>query len=398
MFLNKIIERNPAMVRAAVELHQSGKIPANCFLLDLDTMGANARLMKQKADECGLKIFAMTKQFGRNPAAMQTLKAAGIDRCVCVDMQDARRVHEAGLGIGHLGHLVQVPFAETKAAADMRPLYWIVYSLEKAREIAAALPQGYTQNILLRLYAEGDTFYTGHEGGFPAEDVVKTAREIDRIDGLRFAGISSFPTQLFDAEKCAVVHTPNYATLRRAAARLHDAGWEHVEINSPGTTSAHLFEELAATGTTQVEPGHGLTGTTPIHALRDMAEAPAMCYVSEVSHFHGGRGYVFGGGMYIDPVFPPYEVRACVGSDPDRALQNLVRCDMPAPAAIDYYGILERRSENEVRARDTAVFGFRAQVFVTRAYVAPVSGIAAGKPVVEGIYDSDGKKTGWPLW
>lgn len=395
MFLNRIIERNPALIKTAVELHQSGRIPANCFLLDLDTMRDNARIMKTEADRLGLKVFAMTKQFGRNPAAMRALKEAGITHCVCVDMADARRVHEAGLGIGHLGHLVQVPFAETTAAADMRPLYWIVYSMEKAREISAALPKGYEQNIMLRIYADADTFYTGHEGGFPASEVVNVAREIDATPGLRFAGISTFPTQLFDEKEGVVAHTRNYETLKKAAAKLRAAGWEHIEINSPGTTSAHLFEELAATGTTQVEPGHGLTGTTPIHAIKDMAESPAMCYVSEVSHFHGERGYVYGGGMYIDPVFPPYDVRACVGADPETARANLVRCDMPAPSAIDYYGILER---GNVKYRDTAVFGFRAQVFVTRAFVAPVSGIKTGKPVVEGIYDSDGKKTGWPLW
>ena len=45
---------------------------------------------------------------------------------------------------------------------------------------------------------------------------------------------------------------------------------------------------------------------------------------------------------------------------------------------------------------DTVVFGFRAQAFVTRAFVVPVSGISKGKPKVEGIFDSDGKVMGWP--
>ena len=40
---------------------------------------------------------------------------------------------------------------------------------------------------------------------------------------------------------------------------------------------------------------------------------------------------------------------------------------------------------------DTAVFGFRGQAFVTRAFVVGVSGIAAGKPEVEGIENGFGE-------
>ncbi|MEG1407997.1 MAG: alanine racemase, partial [Ruthenibacterium sp.] len=149
MFLQKLIDKNPALIEQAVRLHQQGLIPANSYLLDLDMLYYNAKQIKEEADRYGLKAFAMTKQIGRNPAAMRTLRAAGIDACVCVDMADARRVHEAGLVVGHLGHLVQVPFAEVAAAVAMRPLYWTVYSLEKAKEISDALPEGQIQNILL---------------------------------------------------------------------------------------------------------------------------------------------------------------------------------------------------------------------------------------------------------
>ena len=38
-----------------------------------------------------------------------------------------------------------------------------------------------------------------------------------------------------------------------------------------------------------------------------------MVYVSEVCHFYKDRGDCYGGGMYIDPVFPAYDVKACVG-------------------------------------------------------------------------------------
>lgn len=396
MFLKKTIDRNPALITTAVTLHQQGLIPANSYLIDLDTVSENARHIKTEADRLGLKVFAMTKQIGRNPAVMHTLMEAGINSAVCVDMADARLAHSAGMKIGHLGHLVQVPFAEIKTAVAMRPQYWTVYSLQKAKEISDAIPEGYTQNILLRVYADGDTFYVGHEGGFPVCQIPDMITEIEKLPGLHFAGFSTFPTQLFDPNTQTVSHTHNYETLKKLKQDLESMGYQALEINAPGTTSSHLFEEMAATGATQVEPGHGLTGSTPIHALKDMAERPGMVYVSEVSHLYKGRGYCYGGGMYIDPVFPDYQVKACVARTPDAALTHTIACDMPSPAAIDYYGIL--KEDPDVHINDTVVFGFRAQAFVTRAFVVPVSGISQGLPVVEGIFDSNGKRTGWPNW
>ena len=45
---------------------------------------------------------------------------------------------------------------------------------------------------------------------------------------------------------------------------------------------------------------------------------------------------------------------------------------------------------------DTAVFGFRGQAFVTRAYVVGVSGISTGKPKVETIENGFGEPEPWP--
>lgn len=394
MFLQKILSRNEALVDAAITLHQEYQIPANSYVLDMDTIRENVKMMADLCHKNGMKLYPMTKQLGRNPVVVKAAVEAGADGFVCVDIADARRVHEAGGKIGHLGHLVQVPAGETRAAVSMEPEYWTVYSLEKAKAISDALPGGKTQKVMIRIYGQGDTFYTGHEGGFPAEDVVEAARLVDALPGLKFSGITTFPTQLFDESSVEVKHTHNYQTLLKARERLEKAGYTDIQVNAPGTTSSHLFEEMAASGVTQVEPGHGMTGTTPLHAKKDLAERPAMIYVSEVCHFYQGRGYCYGGGMYIDPVFPPYPVRACVGSTPEAAKKNLVECQIPSPAAIDYYGIFEPGAQ--ISPGDTVVFGFRAQAFVTRAFVVPVTGISTGEPRVAGIFDSDGKVMGWP--
>jgi hypothetical protein len=48
------------------------------------------------------------------------------------------------------------------------------------------------------------------------------------------------------------------------------------------------------------------------------------------------------------------------------------------------------------RIGDTVVFGFRPQIFVTRAYTVGIAGLAAGTPTVEAIHDAFGRVTEWP--
>jgi predicted amino acid racemase len=158
------------------------------------------------------------------------------------------------------------------------------------------------------------------------------------------------------------------------------------------------LKALAEAGATQVEPGHGLTGTTPLHALEDLPELPAVIYLTEVSHLHQGEAYCFGGGLYIDPVFPEYQVRAVVAREPTSAERTLRNVDIPPPAAIDYYGMIDVSSGRDpIDVGDTVVFGFRPQAFVTRAYTVGISGLAGEAPRVEQVHDAFGRPVEWPL-
>jgi predicted amino acid racemase len=157
-----------------------------------------------------------------------------------------------------------------------------------------------------------------------------------------------------------------------------------------------VFGLLAEHGATQVEPGHGLTGTTPLHRVRDLTELPAVCYVTEVSHLHAGRAFAFGGGLYIDPVFGDYQVRAIVADRPGLADARTLDASIPPPEAIDYYAQLDVGDAPGPRSGATVVFGFRPQAFVTRAYVVGVSGVSTGRPEVAGIWTTDGREAPWP--
>jgi predicted amino acid racemase len=388
MFLEPLLRRNRAFVDAAVALHRSGELPANSYVLDLDAVRHNAGLLRVEADRLGLEMFAMSKQVGRNPAFLAALRDAGIGSCVAVDMACARVIHREGMAVGHLGHLVQIPAAEARAAAGMRPANWTVFGEPKAREAAAAAAElGREQDLLARIHAPQDTFYSGHEGGFAAADVERVAELLNDLDGARFAGVTTFPALLYDAEVQRVGPTPNLATLARAAAILGT----NVRVNAAGTTSVHVLSLLAEHGVTQVEPGHSLTGTTPLHAFRDLPELPAALYLSEVSHHHAGRAYFFGGGTYTDPVFPPYQVRAWVGD-------GLVDAELAPPAAIDYYGqLLPGDGAVMPGAGETVVLGFRIQAFVTRAYVTAIEGVGRGAPRLSGIWTAGGDPAPWPM-
>ena len=123
MFLNALKARNRAFLEAAVALHRAGRVPAGAYLLDLDTMTENARLMSAEAARLGLDVLAMTKQIGRNPPALDALKAGGIERFVAVDMACARPIHENGHRLAHIGHLCQIARHEVAEAAAMRADY-----------------------------------------------------------------------------------------------------------------------------------------------------------------------------------------------------------------------------------------------------------------------------------
>ena len=397
MFLDVLRRRNPNFIETAIALHQAGRIPANSYVLDLDTVEENARSFSEEARNLGLTTFAMTKQVGRNSGFCSAIRRGGIDRIVAVDMACALACESAAIKTGHLGHLVQVPRHEAETAARrVRPDFWTVYSEQKAQEAAAAsVAAGRTQRLLARIQTEGDLFYRGHEGGFPAEDIATVAEMLDSLDGASFAGITTFPALLFDNKTGSVLPTPNLSTLTRAREQLRKAGRGDIEVNAPGTTSAVVLGGLADAGATQCEPGNGLHGTTPLHAVEDLPERPAVIYLTEVSHCHGGRAYCFGGGLYIDPVFPDYDVKAIVSSEPTASASALASVEIPPPSAIDYYGMIDLSAPARPSSGDTVVFGFRGQAFVTRAQIVGVSGISRGAPHVESIEDSRGNPVDW---
>ena len=381
MFLEQTLKRNPQLIETAVALHQSGQLAPDTYVLDVDAILANAATMLKQADALGVKLYAMTKQLGRNPWVAQQLVHLGFAGVVAVDWREALTMAAAGVKLGHVGHLVQIPQAVLPEILAARPEVVTVYSLAKAQAIAqAAQAQRYTQKILLRVLGPEDILYPGQYGGFTLAELPAAAQALKKLAGIAITGVTSFPCLLFNEKTQQVEPTPNVQTVRRAAAILQELGCRVTQLNMPSVTCTATLPQLAQFGGTHGEPGHGLTGTTPLHAVTDQPEIPAYVYVSEISHNLGPISYCYGGGYYRRS-----HLAAALVGDRFGSLQKLPALPVDAEA-IDYHLGLK----GNARVGATCIFAFRTQIFVTRSQVALVTGIKQGRPQILGIYDSQG--------
>jgi predicted amino acid racemase len=395
--LRRVADRNPGLIDAAFKLHRDQRVPPNSWIIDLDAIAANARALSARANELGLKTYVMTKQYNRNPVVTKVAQRSGLGGGVAVDIHCARVMHRYGVPVGHVGHLNQVPWREMDAAIAMRPEVITVFSVENARQVSeAAARAGVEQGLLVRPIGADDVFFEGQEGGFPEDEVVAAVAEIQKLPNVRVVGLTSFPCVRYnfgEASPSEPVANPNLATLARVAQALRDElGLELEQINTPGNTSSETMGVLAAGGSTHVEPGHGLLGTTPNQILDpSQPELPTYVYVSEVSHHYNGRAYAFGGGFWTSmagflrlPDGTEPHLQALVGSDLEQLRSTVLEFER-LDQIIDYHGALY--PGEGVAVGDTVVMGLYTQAQMTRSYVVPVSGISTGEPEAHGVWD-----------
>ncbi|MFF0395009.1 alanine racemase [Streptomyces sp. NPDC005248] len=385
MFLDTVLARNPELVDAAADLHRRGEIPPDTYVMDLDTVEANAELLAAEARRLGLSLWFVVKQFGRNPELIRAV-ARHIPKYAAIDPAEARTLHATGARAGNLGHLVQIPRRALPEMLAWRPEAVTVYDLANARAVSEAAERlGLVQDILVRLEGAEGTVYPGQEGGVPLPRLDAFAEAAERLPGIRIAGVTAFPCVLCDPATGTPYATPNFMLALKARELLAARGHEDLKLSAPSATSMASLPLLAAHGATHGEPGHALTGTTPLHALDPgQPEKPAYVYVSEIAHtLDDGRPALHGGGFYA---------RSHIGS----ALlpRTGVRLGVQgAPAEnIDYYRLLDAPADSQdVRLGDTALLAFRTQIFVTRSTVAVVSGLSSGTPRLRGLHDAQGR-------
>lgn len=390
MFVNRLRQSNPRLIQAAVELHQSGRINPNTYVLDLDSIEDNTRAMAKVASENGIQLYGMTKQIGRNPLLAQRIAQNGIEKAVAVDPWEAISLARAGIQLGNVGHLVQVPTAMLQTILQFHPEVFTVFSVEKAEQISKVCQDlGIRQKLLLKVVGPQDMVYDGQLGGFKLEHLPSIAQVISSMPNVSIAGVTTFPALLYDYETGSIRKTENAHTLMRAVEILGDQGYSLEQINAPSATAISTIPMLKEMGATHGEPGHSLTGTTPLHAHGQEKERVALVYVSEISHKFDDMAFVYGGGFYRRS----HVGGALVGKTYPELLDNYMEAVENNPEAIDYHGTLKTR-RGKADVGDTAIYSFRSQIFVTRSNVAVVEGIQRGKLRLLGLYDNLGREIG----
>ena len=381
MFLDLVNRRNRSLVDFAVKLHQDGEILPDTYVIDLDAVIQNAKYMSETANKEDVELYYMLKQIGRNPFIARALaENTDIKKAVVVDYKEALRMMEEGLSLGNVGHLVQIPDALLEKIISYGTDYITVYSLEKVQQIIRVANRlKKHQKLLLKVIEKGDNIYDGQYGGFHLSDLNDVIAIVKESEWVEIGGLTSFPCFLFDGKE-NIVPTNNMKTVRKAKEILEKEGIQPI-LNMPSATCSVTIPEIRKLGGHQGEPGHALTGTTPLHAVLDLPEIPALVYVSEISHNLDGHSYFYGGGYYRRGHFKNVEI----------VDGNNVIFDVVLPLkdeSIDYY--IETKNEHRVGA--TVIGSFRTQIFVTRSDLAIVSGLQSGNPHLVGIYDSLGNK------
>ena len=382
MFIKALQRQNPALIASTLRFWQQGRIAPDSWVIDVDQVLENGKQLLKTAQQYGISLYLMTKQFGRNPWLAEKLLALGYQGIVVVDYKESRVMRRAGLPVSHQGHLVQIPSAQVAGAVEQGTEVITLFSLEKAREVsAAAVAAGRTQAVMLKVYGENDFLYPGQESGFSLADLDSVVADIRQLPGITLAGLPHFPCLLWDEKQEKILPTPNLRSLLAARDKLESLGVSVRQLNAPSATSCSSLPMLAEFGVTHAEPGHALTGTIPANQQGDQPERIAMLWLSEVSHHFAGQSYCYGGGYYRRG-----HAKHALVFAPGSSIAQQAQLNKVDDSSIDYYLPLE----GEFPIGSAAIFCFRTQIFVTRSDVVLIAGIQSGKPEIVARYDSLG--------
>ena len=372
MFIENTLKANKKLIETAITLHQTGKILPDSYVIDVDQLMQNAKIMLKTAQENKIRLFFMLKQLGRNPYLAKKLVELGYPGAVVVDYNEAKMMMKHQIPIVHVGHLVQPPFALIDELVHYGIEYFTVYSLEKIKDIHfCAQKRGKVQKIILRVVGDGDMMYSGQTAGFMLNQLVDLVEQVKTLEYIQISGVTAFPCFLYDNEK--IEPTSNLKTVLAAKGILENCGINCDEINIPSSTCCYTLPAIAQAGGTSGEPGHGLSGTTPLHAHCDQPEKPCVVYVSEISHTFQKESYCYGGGFYRRG----HMTHALIGKSIDTLKKTQVIT--PNHDSIDYHFGLAGLFDVNL----TVVMAFRFQIFVTRSTVVLLEGLQSEKPSIQ---------------
>jgi predicted amino acid racemase len=320
---------------------------------------------------------------------------------VAVEPQEVRSLTRYGIRIAHVGHLVNIPENEIDFVLKIvKPEVVTVFNYEKAKMISDhAKRLGLKQKILIRAIGPNDICFPYMEGGILEKHVTNVIKKINTLPNVAVEGITSFPCLLYDIEAGKPVYTPNIETIGRVVEKARSQGLQFKQINTPPFCITKTIKFYADKGSTHCEPGMGVSGMSIWHCMAPQIhpEIPAGLYVTEISHFVDEFAYVYGGGFtYIEiyelarrgkvytPALSKLKMKALVNRKPNEILHSAVEAEHYR-GILDYHAKLYRN--DHIKIGDTVLYGFRTQMFVTRAQTAVVAGLRENNPKLIGIFD-----------
>jgi predicted amino acid racemase len=328
----------------------------------------------------------MTKQDGHNPYVGAIALEQGFDGIVAVEAIQAHVVHRYGQRLGHVGHLSNIPRHQIEQVLSYEPDAITVHTVDAARRVSeAAVAVGRIQDVYVRVNRMGDQQFHGMVGGWQIDECVEGIRPILDLPGVRLAGLTTHPVIAYSGDPAADAQpVDSFFTMLRAKELLESAyGIDGLRVNCAANCNTRTFSTLASHGATDMEPGGAIAGST---FFSDLLELPAQVYVSEVMHEWDGHVYTLGGGLSF--IFSPDDRKplCMVGTSVEDAQGRFM--ELTGRGVIDYFGVNTPPAGRRPNVGDTAVYAIEGpQMYVTRCYIAAVTGIAENKPVVAGLFD-----------
>lgn len=377
LFLKRLLDTNKSFVDASLDLYKKGLILPDSYCIDVDMFLENAKNILNEAKKYNINLFYMLKQVGRNPYLAKKLEDLGYKGAVCVDFKEVEVMMKNNLKLCNIGHLVQIPKNMLSRVIEYGVEIITVYSYDMIKEISnIALSLNKTQDIMLRILDENSEIYPGQEAGFSVNEVKELIPKLKDLKGVKLNGITSFPCFLYSPDEKCIKETNNLFSVLEVNEFLKNQNLYVKHINLPSVSTVENIKKIYSYGGTDAEPGHALTGTTPLN-IDSGIEIPAYLYISEISHVFKNNSYFYGGGYYPR------------GHMKHGYIDNkIVNVNNFNATNIDYYLSLE----GKYNIFDPIILCFRTQMFVTRSDIVLIEGIHSNNIHIVGIYNTQGDK------
>lgn len=229
------------------------ELPSPAVLVDLDVAERNIQRLAKAAQQAGIQVRPHIKAHKSVYLAKKQLEAGACGVTVA-------KLGEAEVMCDHgvKDILVAYPLVGEEKLARLRQLHQrarittTVDSLEVARGLATVGTKEHPLPVLLEIDAGI------HRCGRPsAEEALRLAREVSRLEGLAICGLFTYNGQIYQSQSRAEIEASARAEaklLTDAAALFRSQGFV-VSVLSAGSTPATLVLDQMA-GVTEIRPGN----------------------------------------------------------------------------------------------------------------------------------------------